>query len=116
MTYVIRDGVMIESQGRAESRYVAHCSGHAVIPCMVRNEAAACRMAVKNHFTTLCRPADHMSLGIWSGWKLRIVQGLCACCRVADGTMTMEEARVRNQQLIKRQHFGRTPPDVRKFF
>ncbi len=41
---------------------------------------------------------------------------LCAYCRVADGTMTMEEARVRNQQLIKRQHFGRTPPDVRKFF
>lgn len=41
---------------------------------------------------------------------------LCEICRVADGTMTMEEARVRNQQLIKRQHFGRTPPDVRKFF
>jgi len=55
VTYVIRDGVMVESQGKAESR-------------------------------------------------------------VADGTMTMEEARVRNQQLIKRQHFGRTPPDVRKFF
>ncbi|CAK0779791.1 hypothetical protein CVIRNUC_004853 [Coccomyxa viridis] len=36
--------------------------------------------------------------------------------RVADGTMSMEEARTRNKQLLKRQHFGRDPPDVRKFF
>ena len=48
--------------------------------------------------------------------SLRVVQSPCAESRVADGTMTMEEARTRNQQLLKRQHFGRTPPDVRKFF
>lgn len=30
--------------------------------------------------------------------------------------MTMEEARQRNKQLLKRQYFGREPPNVRKFF
>ena len=30
--------------------------------------------------------------------------------------MSMEEARTRNKKLLKRQHFGRDPPDVRKFF
>lgn len=34
----------------------------------------------------------------------------CACCRVADGTISMEEARQRHHQLLKRQHFGREPP------
>lgn len=29
--------------------------------------------------------------------------------RVADGKMTMEEARTRNQSLLTRQHFGRDP-------
>jgi hypothetical protein len=30
--------------------------------------------------------------------------------------MTMEEARQKNQQLLKRQYFGRDLPNVRKFF
>lgn len=30
--------------------------------------------------------------------------------RVADGTISMEEARQRHQQLLKRQFFGREPP------
>ena len=41
MTYVIRDGVMVESQGKAESRYKTCCSEHAVIPCMVPDEVVA---------------------------------------------------------------------------
>ncbi|BDA43734.1 hypothetical protein COCOBI_04-7490 [Coccomyxa sp. Obi] len=36
--------------------------------------------------------------------------------RVADGTISMEEAMTRHKQLLKRQHFGREPPNVRKFF
>jgi hypothetical protein len=38
------------------------------------------------------------------------------CCRVADGSMSMDEAYTRHRQLLKRQHFGREPPNVRKFF
>ena len=37
-------------------------------------------------------------------------------CRVADGTMSMDEAYTRHRQLLKRQHFGREPPNIRKFF
>ena len=37
--------------------------------------------------------------------------------RVADGTMSMEDARVRHQSLLKRQHFGRDPgPNFRMPF
>lgn len=37
--------------------------------------------------------------------------------RVADGTLSMEEARQRHRQLLQRQHFGREPPryDPSKF-
>ena len=37
-------------------------------------------------------------------------------CRVADGSMSVDEAYSRHKQLLKRQHFGREPPNVRKFF
>ena len=46
-------------------------------------------------------------------WALR---GYRLLCRVADGTISMDEAMTRHKQLLRRQHFGREPPNVRKFF
>lgn len=42
--------------------------------------------------------------------KLVEGSGATAGKRVADGTISMEEARQRHHQLLKRQHFGREPP------
>jgi hypothetical protein len=36
--------------------------------------------------------------------------------RVADGKISMEEAYSLHHKLLKRQHFGREPPKVKKFF
>ncbi|KAK9814462.1 hypothetical protein WJX72_006315 [[Myrmecia] bisecta] len=36
--------------------------------------------------------------------------------RVADGTISMEEARQRHQTLLRRQHFGRDPPKAPMLF
>uniref|UniRef100_A0A061QMR8 Complex 1 LYR protein n=1 Tax=Tetraselmis sp. GSL018 TaxID=582737 RepID=A0A061QMR8_9CHLO len=36
--------------------------------------------------------------------------------RVADGVLSMEEARAYHHRLLKRQYFGREPPNTRKFF
>lgn len=45
----------------------------------------------------------------WPG-SLALAQGplhFATRCSVADGTLSMDEARQRHQQLLKRQHFGR---------
>ena len=36
--------------------------------------------------------------------------------RVADGKISMEDARHKHHQLLKRQHFGREPPPIRPPF
>jgi len=51
-----------------------------------------------------------------AGAMAQIIQNCPGFGRVADGTMSIEEARTRHAQLLKRQHFGREPPNVRKFF
>ena len=59
---------------------------------------------------------SHQSRENFIGGSLAsIVIGQYAC-RVADGSMSIDEAYSRHKQLLKRQHFGREPPNVRKFF
>eukprot|EP00873_Tetraselmis_striata_P021005 jgi/Tetstr1/441269/TSEL_029520.t1 len=43
-------------------------------------------------------------------------QGQSKGSRVADGKISMEEARSYHNRLLKRQHFGREPPSGQKIF
>ncbi|KAL4431057.1 hypothetical protein ABPG75_006313 [Micractinium tetrahymenae] len=60
------------------------------------------------------RPGEVSSIGaghyVLRDGRLVEGTGATAGARVADGTISMEEARQRHHQLLKRQFFGREPP------
>lgn len=90
MTYVLRNGELVEGTGNVDKRCVTSCAKNSD---RHQSTASAC---------TVC-----------TGQARRHNKG---GCRVADGTMSMDEAYTRHRQLLKRQHFGREPPNVKKFF
>ena len=103
-----------------------------------RREVCGCSLMDSSCSATPCYMKAHVDSVLWAAWyctwatRKRIVSGIqssedtagqSACtitlqrvCRVADGSMSVDEAYSRHKQLLKRQHFGREPPNVRKFF
>ena len=165
VTYVLRDGELVEGQGRTEGRSVfcfnrvymqcnavwVHANTGHPLPVAAQQHPRCCKMpsvlfskgGMRNvlacHAFARCIAEQHLGVllllyskvGFWGFKQLPHHHMVCIvvflpevfklkfrfiACRVADGSMSVDEAYSRHKQLLKRQHFGKVPPNVKKFF
>ncbi|PRW58567.1 LYR motif-containing [Chlorella sorokiniana] len=90
---------------------------HAAEPAEDRQQELFKQLVAKVSFLRVVTPrlpGEVSSIGtghyVMRDGKLVEGAGRSAGARVADGTISMDEARQRHQQLLQRQHFGREPP------